>query len=165
MSSRKVVALVAAIVGMACVVGATVVAQQPPVVGAGPAPVGFTLPWATVLGLFGSGSFLTSLFALWQKVQPVVLPNFPNIQFPTPSPGPAPVIPKVIADGVELIDAAKGYYAKQDDKVAQRRLALATLNELQDMAELQSPEIAAVLNQLGTVIMSKWYPVQAGVAK
>lgn len=158
--SNKTLAVILAVAGV-LVFGLAVSMPAPhPVVGAdGSDPVGTVIPWTDLLKALGGGSILTSILAFWGKIQPFAAPIIHTINPALPLP-PAD-LGKTGTDTIEFVQAALAYASKRDDKNLQRRAVLAAITEIGDMAEMESPSVAAALNALLSAATNVWLPVPA----
>ena len=158
--SNKTLAIVLAVAGLS-IFGASALLPIPqPTVGAdGSTVTGAAISWPEALRLLGGGSIGASVLALWAKIQPFAAPIIHTINPALPLP-PAD-LGKTGTDTIEFVQAALAYASKRDDKNLQRRAVLAAITEIGDMAEMESPSVAAALNALLSAATNVWLPVPA----
>lgn len=121
-----------------------------------------TVSWPEVFSAVGGGTMIASVLTFLKsnpELQKLaagavhsVLPGVPVV-----TPGLAV---KDAEDCLEILKACQAYAAKRDDVNNQRRLATAFLSLASDMGEMESDEIAIAVNQLGTALISKWFPAK-----
>jgi hypothetical protein len=160
MSINKVLPISLAVVALIALGGAFAFsASTPMTMGADGSEPTAAIPWATLLSAIGFSSLggaFASISAFWAKVQPIVAPIIHTV-----NPG-VPVLPadvsKPVTDAIELVKASLAYEANKADKNAQRRMILAAITEISDVAGMESPAVAAALNQLLTSAVNVWVP-------
>ncbi len=178
----KATIVVLLVLGLVAMFGAIIMASQPIPMGSDgnplPAP---TISWTAILSFFGSGSIIASFLTLYAKIKPILdvlrrqfpewqIPNFPDLPLP-PAPPPTPVVPVMpvspasqpvgswfVDDAIAIVTATMNYAKHRNDPGAARAWFVAVMTELQEIAGLNSPAVAAALNVLANAIMSVWFP-------
>ena len=167
MSKSKISAIVLGVVAVLSLgLAFACSASTPMTMGADGSEPTAAIPWATLLSAIGfsslGGAFAT-ISAFWAKVQPIVGPIIHTV-----SPG-VPVIPadisKPATDAIELVKASLAYEANKTDKNAQRRMILAAITEISDVTGMESPTVAAALNQLLIAAANVWAPAPPDTVK